>query len=280
MSSTTAGQTINVLRELFGITQQLVSDNSSQFVSEEFKQFMIANGVKHIRSLPYHPASNGAVERMVQTLKLALKADNKRGVPIEKSLANLLLHYRVTPHATTGVPPCTLMTNHGLRTPVDMLKPNIASKVHSKQAYQKYYSDKSTCPREFANEQEVILRNFREGNSWIRDKIVNRLGPVSYLVQCHDGAMWRRHVDHIQETAITQELSDSTSANQDSDEIFMGDSTPEVTSINDKEATPSDSVSDDVVNELPTSSSSSWSSQDLPMTRYSRRVTKPPDHYM
>ena len=255
MSSTTAGRSINILRQLFarfGIPQQLVSDNGPQFVSEEFKQFMITNGVKYIKSLPYHPASNGAVERMVQTLKLALKADNKRGVPIEKSLANLLLHYRVTPHATTGVPPCTLMTNHGLRTRVDLLKPNIASNVHSKQAYQKYYSDKTRCPRELANEQKVILCNFREGNSWIHGKTVKMLGPVSYLVQCHDGAMWRRHVDHIQETANTRELSDSTSANRDSDEAFMADSTPEVTNTNDKEATPSDLVPDDVVTELPT----------------------------
>ena len=93
MSSTTAGQTINVLRELFarfGIPQQLVSDNGPQFVSEEFKQFMSANGIKHIRSSPYHPASNGATERMVQTVKLALKADHKKGVPLEKSLANFL----------------------------------------------------------------------------------------------------------------------------------------------------------------------------------------------
>ena len=138
MSSTTAGRTISILRELFvrfGIPQQLVSNNGPQFVSEEFKQFIITNGVKHIRSSPNHLASNGAV---VQALKLALKADNKRGVPIEKSRANFLLHYRVTPHATTGVPLCTLMMNHGLRTRLDLLKPNITSNVHSKQAYQKY----------------------------------------------------------------------------------------------------------------------------------------------
>ena len=103
----------------------------------------------------------------------------------------------------------------------------------------------------------MIVRNFREGNSWIHGKIVDKLGPVSYLVQCHDGAICRRHVDHIQETAITRELSDSTSANQDSDETFMIDSTSEITSTNNKEATPSDSVSDDVVTELPTSSLSS-----------------------
>ena len=129
-----------------------MSDNGPQFVSEEFKQFMIANRVKHITSLLYHPASNGAAERMVQTLKLALKADHKKGVPIEKSLANFLLHYRVTPHATAGVPSCTLMMNHGLRILLDLLKPNITNNIHNKQVNQKYYSNKSRHPREFAIE--------------------------------------------------------------------------------------------------------------------------------
>ena len=104
MSSTTAVRTISVLREIFsrlGIPEQLVSDNGPQFLSDEFKQFMTANGIKHIRSSPYHPASNGAAERMVQTLKLALKADHKSGVSLEQSLANFLLHYRITPHITT-----------------------------------------------------------------------------------------------------------------------------------------------------------------------------------
>ena len=109
MTSITASRTINVLREIFarfGIPQQLVSDNGPQFVSDEFKQFMAANRIKHIKSSPYHPASNGAAERMVQTLKLTLKADYKKGVPLEKSLANFLLQYRITPHATKGVSPC------------------------------------------------------------------------------------------------------------------------------------------------------------------------------
>ena len=158
MLSTTADQTINVLREpfaRFGIPQQLVSDNGPQFVSKEFKQFMSANGVKHIRSSPYHPASNGATERMVQTVKLALKGDHKKGVLLEKSLTNFLLHCRVTHHTTTGVPPCTLMMNHGLQTRLDLLKPNIAASVHTKQACQKQYSDQS---RVFEVEQEVFSR--------------------------------------------------------------------------------------------------------------------------
>ena len=86
MPSTTASKTISILRELFArfrIPQQLVSDNGLQFVSEEFKQFMSANEAKHIKNSPYHPALNGTAERMVRTLKLALKADHKKGVPLD-----------------------------------------------------------------------------------------------------------------------------------------------------------------------------------------------------
>ena len=49
----------------------------------------------------------------------------------------------------------------------------------------------------------------------------------------------------------------------------MLDSTLEVTSTNDQEATPSDSVTDDAVTELPTSSRLY---KVYPMTRYPRRV--------
>ena len=167
---------------------------------------MTTNGIKHIRSSPYHPASNGAAERMVQTLKLALKADHKRGVSLEQSLANFLLHYRITPHVTTGVPPCTLMMNRDLRTRLDLLKPDIASNVHNKQAVQKQYSDNRRHSRVFSVDQEVMVRNFREGDKWTSGKIVDQLGPVSYLVQCSDGSMWRRHVDHILDKTLSSEL--------------------------------------------------------------------------
>ena len=51
MSTTTAANTIRVLRELFavhGIPEQLVSDNGPQFVSTEFLEFCKSNGVKHL----------------------------------------------------------------------------------------------------------------------------------------------------------------------------------------------------------------------------------------
>ena len=51
-----------------------------------------------------------------------------------------------------------------------------------------------------------MVRNFREGDKWTSGKIVDQLGPVSYLVQCSDGSMWRRHVDHILEKTSSSQL--------------------------------------------------------------------------
>ena len=63
MNSTTTYKTIAELRKMFaayGLPTQLVSDNGPQFTADEFKIFLQANGIKHIKCAPYHPASNGA----------------------------------------------------------------------------------------------------------------------------------------------------------------------------------------------------------------------------
>ena len=52
-----------------GLPEIIVSGNASNYVSGEFKSFLQKNGVKHISSAPYHPASNGLVERAARTLR-------------------------------------------------------------------------------------------------------------------------------------------------------------------------------------------------------------------
>lgn len=76
MESTTTTKTIEKLGEIFsrfGSPVQLVSDNGPQLVSQEMTTFLQANGIQHIRSAPFHLATNGLAERFVQTLKKALK---------------------------------------------------------------------------------------------------------------------------------------------------------------------------------------------------------------
>ena len=100
MQSTTAAKTkarIEELRNIFarnGIPHQLVSDNGPQFVSDEFRNFMKVNGIRHIRTAVYHPASNGEAERFVQTFKNALKRGKTDPGSLKQKLAQFLLRYR------------------------------------------------------------------------------------------------------------------------------------------------------------------------------------------
>ena len=112
MPSITSEGTVAKLRDMFsryGIQQQLVSDNGSQFTSEEFCKFMKANGIKHTLVAPYHPRSNGQAERFVQTFKQFFKAEDSDS--IMQSLARFLFSYRTTPNSTTGQTPAELFLN-------------------------------------------------------------------------------------------------------------------------------------------------------------------------
>ena len=110
MSSTSVHNTITILRNIFssfGLPEQLVTDNGSEFTSSEFLEFMSQNGIKHILTAPYHPSSNGAVERLVQSFKRAIRSTEKEGKSLEHRLSNFLMMYRITPHATTNVLNCS-----------------------------------------------------------------------------------------------------------------------------------------------------------------------------
>ena len=68
MKSTSSAKTIEVLRDLFarfGISNQIVSDNGPQFVSEEFLSFTKSNGIRHKLLLCPVSSSNEWVIRAV-----------------------------------------------------------------------------------------------------------------------------------------------------------------------------------------------------------------------
>jgi transposase InsO family protein len=57
-----------------GICSKLVSDNGSQFVSEEFKSYLEELGIKHTRVTPYWARANGLVENFNKSEQPELKA--------------------------------------------------------------------------------------------------------------------------------------------------------------------------------------------------------------
>ena len=122
-NTSTSAATIELLRRSFaslGLLEVVVSDNATAFTSAEFSNFLRRNGIKHILTPPYHPASNGLVERSVQTFKEGLKR-LKEG-SLNTRLMRFLFKYRITPHSGTGVSPAELMYGRKLRSQLDLVK--------------------------------------------------------------------------------------------------------------------------------------------------------------
>ena len=109
--------TITILRELFAKYGMPVHcDNGPQFRSEEFTHFLKMNGVKHVRVAPYHAASNGLAEHIVQSFKNHMKACKGSKLSIQQRIENFLLTCPSTKHHTTGRTPANLFLGCELQT--------------------------------------------------------------------------------------------------------------------------------------------------------------------
>ena len=137
-TTSTSNATMELLRKSFsalGIPDTIVSDNAANFTSDEFAAFLKQNGIRHVRSAPYHPASNGIVERAVQTFKEGMK--RLKSGTVNTRVTRFLLSYRITPHTSTGSSPSELMWGRNLRSPLDLLLPNPRHQIDQAQDRQR-----------------------------------------------------------------------------------------------------------------------------------------------
>ena len=42
-----------------------------------------------------------------------------------------------------------------------------------------------------------MARNWRPGTPWVPGVVVEKLGPLSYLIQVETEQLWKRHMDHL-----------------------------------------------------------------------------------
>ena len=98
-TSSTSATTISLMRKSFaslGLPEVIVSDNATNFTSDEFDLFLKKNGVKHVKTPPYHPASNGLAERAVQTFKEGMR--KLKDGSLDTKLSRFLFKYRTLLH--------------------------------------------------------------------------------------------------------------------------------------------------------------------------------------
>ena len=184
-----------------GLPDILVSDNGTAFTSTEFMTFTKRNGIRHIRTAPYHPSSNGQVERAVQTFKKTMKKTNTGS--IETMVSRFLFHCRITPHSTTGVSPAELMMGRQLKSHLSLL-PDTAGRVATKQESQKRGYDERVWDRSLNIGDRVLARDFSSHAKWFTGIVHDRCGPQSFNVRLGDGRIVRRHIDHLRINGIQE----------------------------------------------------------------------------
>ena len=92
----------------------LVTDNGPSFASSKFADFVKANGIQHVKIVPYYPASNGLAKRAVRTFKTCMKQLSNGS--LQGRVSSFLFKYRTTPQTTTGVCPAELLMGSKLQT--------------------------------------------------------------------------------------------------------------------------------------------------------------------
>lgn len=217
----TAKQIASALLHFFshvGIPKEVLTDQGPNFMSRTLQQVYQLLGIKRVRTTPYHPQTDGLVERFNQTLKSMLKKFvSESGKDWDKWLPYLLFAYREVPQASTGFSPFELLFAHQVRGPLDVLrdsweahykptKQNILSYVlkmreqlqqssalahqnlKDSQVKQKAWYDQKARSRSFQPGDQVLLLLPTSENKLLAKwqgpfQVRRKLGPVTYEIE-------------------------------------------------------------------------------------------------
>lgn len=166
----------------FGIPKILVSDNGSAFISDLFKNFLRANGIKHKLTAPFNPKTNGQAERYVQTIKYAL-SKIQASKNFKNEMHNMLFTYRILVHSTTNRSPSELMFARKVRCKLDLLKEKSNFKPDS------LYS----AGIFFSKGEKVAVRNYYGKIKWLFGTVKERIGDLHYYVELENGTICKRY---------------------------------------------------------------------------------------
>ena len=200
--------TIRLLEEdfaHFGNPHSIVSDNATTFKSEEFQQWCKERGITHLTGAPYHPATNGAAERLVQSFKQSVKKSKR---PPKEALQDFLMQYRRTP-LDQGLSPSELLNGRQIRTTLDAIVPSPAHTAQGKQAAK---ASKEQAEESLQTVQKLAYKYVvgspcyakyysprqHKQPRWVPATVVKVLGTRSVNVRVlPKGPTWRRHIDQL-----------------------------------------------------------------------------------
>nr|XP_037268455.1 uncharacterized protein K02A2.6-like [Rhipicephalus microplus] len=264
-----------------GLPDVIVSDNDPAFASEEYLAWLTKNGIRRMMVPPYHPASKGAAERVAQTVKD--KPKKSKGVDFRTQVARFLFQYRTTPHDVTGRAPCELLLGRMVKTPLDILHPDLRSTALLKQLKKKLAADRACRPGPLpVSGAPFFARNLRPGPPWSAGHVVSPASASTLLVRMSDGTTWHRHADHVRPRLATSAAAPSGSQQAGEPSAVTDASTAPGAGATRTTVTPPASPETPAMradSAIATQSAPDATTPATPALRRSGRYRRPPDRY-
>lgn len=105
-----------------GVPERLHTDQGAQFESLMMKEMYTRLGIHKTRTTPYHPQSDGMVERFMRTLKdMVSKYVDGQGLSWDEGVMSYAMAYNSSLHETTGYTPFYLIHGFEPRVPLDVV---------------------------------------------------------------------------------------------------------------------------------------------------------------
>ncbi|CAF1606429.1 unnamed protein product [Rotaria magnacalcarata] len=226
----TALTTAEVLYEhyicIYGVPHTILSDQGPHFNNQLITAFTQILGYHHIKSTPYHPQTNGAIERFNSTFERQIaKLTDQCVNNWDMHLKSVVFAYNTGQHATTKFSPYELQFGRQPKLPpeksptsYEFSKPNDyfqflqqTLKIYQQQAYhnmkknQQYYKQKFDANRQdrYYNVGDLVLKRFSTFPSKLAALyshpmiVIEQQHPTYFIQDQNDQQIYRVHVSQL-----------------------------------------------------------------------------------
>ena len=239
----------------YGVPIYIHSDQGSQFESALFQEMCRLLGIRKTRTTPYHPKSDGMVERFNRTLVTMLSGYvNEHQSDWDVYIPYVMMAYRSARQETTGYTPNKLMFGRETATPLDIQyeMPSAIMRIpHNKWIWElqermeeahnilRRYVGTEMVRQKKCHDQKLSWEEFREGDSvyvyfptkkvglskkfvsfWRGPyKVLKKISDLTYEVDCgQNGTPQVIHVDRIRKRYEQQLLDEPMPDEEESEE--------------------------------------------------------------